>query len=341
MVCFNTSGLVLANIWSNKILFENFGNQDWKSQFSVNTWNNSFGCCTLNTIPFYNSVDAIDTNDNYLNMHVNPTVYPMISSSISSFRDDILYGSFRISAKFPRVNGSSFGFFFFYSTVQEIDIEVLMHEVIENKVRTAVQPIIRDSEGRASNSSQKLIVTNNSMADSYIEYRFDWFKDQIDYYIDGNYSHSFIVNIPFKAGKIVINHHSNGNPYWSRGPPLVDSVIKIKYIEMYFNSSIDNTCSNENINVPPYNVPKSESSTYSEPWKKYILAIIISSVIVGIFVISGIVYGISRLSSKKTQMPEPNIPMMQRNALEYNLSEPILEPRPVLQRNVIMGTRRA
>lgn len=329
MVCFNTTGLALTSIWTNKIFFDEFKDLNWLSQFRIDTWNSSIGCCTPNVVPFYNSKSTIVVNDNFLNMQVNPNVSPMLSSSISSIRDDILYGSFRISAKFPNINGTSFGFFFFNSTNQEIDIEVLMHEVYENKLRTAVQPIIRDPRGRASNLSQRLVIINGSMTNSFIEYRFDWFKDRIDYYIDSKYSHSLIVNIPFLAGKILINHHSNGNPMWSRGPPFDVSTVIINYIELYFNSSLSGECNSE-FNLRPYNSPN--GSSIPPTWRKYIIAIIVSSIIVGIFLISGIVYGVSKYKTKQNTSQEIRL-----DAVSPEMDD-ITEQNT--QRDVAIGTRR-
>lgn len=46
-----------------------------------------------------------------------------------------------------------------------------------------------------------------------------------------NYSYSDL------GGHLSINHWSNGNALWSRGPPLSPAVLTISYVKAYFNST--------------------------------------------------------------------------------------------------------
>ncbi len=280
-MCYNTTNFLgRVDTWTNRIFYDNFASDAWKNSFMIDTWNNSQFCCSDPEVsPTYNKFENIITSD-ILTMRVSPFQGERIvaySSSITSWRDDVLYGSFRMSAKMSSVEGTSFGFFFFYSVTEEIDVEVLAHEQVEGKIRISIQPIIRDNLNRASNLSQKVIDLNKPLSDDFLEYRFDWFKSRVDFFIDSTYYYSLNVNIPSHHGKIVVNHRSNGNPKWSRGPPVTISDVQIRSFDLYFNSSDSSECRS-------LNYGERTTNFVNEEWKKYMAPIIVGCLV--FFVIS-------------------------------------------------------
>jgi len=73
--------------------------------------------------------------------------------------------------------------------------------------------------------------------DKFHEYRFDWTKDRVAFYVDGTFLHEITENVPQEGGGIFFNHWSNGDPSWSAGPPTSDTVMTISYMKAYFNST--------------------------------------------------------------------------------------------------------
>lgn len=69
------------------------------------------------------------------------------------------------------------------------------------------------------------------------EYRFDWTKERVAFYVDGNFLYEITDNVPTEGGGIFLNHWSNGDPAWSAGPPDQDTVMTISYMKSYFNST--------------------------------------------------------------------------------------------------------
>lgn len=69
------------------------------------------------------------------------------------------------------------------------------------------------------------------------EYRFDWTKERVTFYVDGTFLHEITDNVPQEGGGIFFNHWSNGDPAWSAGPPAADTVMTISYLKAYFNST--------------------------------------------------------------------------------------------------------
>lgn len=303
-MCFDTvSFLGNVNTWTNRIFYDNFSENEWKKSFSIDTWNNSLFCCSNPEVsPTYNLKENV-ISDELLTLRVLPQENERIkaySSSISSYRDDILYGSFRISAKMSPIEGTSFGFFFFYSVSEEIDIEVLAHEQRQGRIRGSIQPIIRDSSNRASNLSQKVIELVKPLSEEFVEYRFDWFESRVDFFADGKYYYSLTVNTPDHNGKIILNHRTNGNPKWSKGPPNDISDVHIKYIDIYFNSSTSIECNDIN------HVENIFTGQNQDTFKKYIGSIVVSCLIVFIISVVVSINVYRKIHPKKSIIKEQN-----------------------------------
>jgi hypothetical protein len=65
----------------------------------------------------------------------------------------------------------------------------------------------------------------------------DWMPDRVTFLVDGNIVKNMTENVPTDAGRLFLNHWSNGSPGWSGGPPLADSIVTVLYVKSYFNSS--------------------------------------------------------------------------------------------------------
>lgn len=78
----------------------------------------------------------------------------------------------------------------------------------------------------------------------------DWTPDSITFFIDAQpfltlstsaTGASYVPNPPSSSpgsgGYIVLNHWSNGNAGWSRGPPAKEAIMTVSYVKAYFNSS--------------------------------------------------------------------------------------------------------
>lgn len=43
--------------------------------------------------------------------------------------------------------------------------------------------------------------------------------------------------MPSAGGHLILQHWSNGNQWWSGGPPTEDATVTVSYVKAYFNSS--------------------------------------------------------------------------------------------------------
>lgn len=162
-------------------------------------------------------------------------------SEIVTTRNDALLGSFRVGMKLSNSSGTCGAFFFFHNNSQEIDMEFLSHQF--NQSQGAVNLVLQtpesvshgyDASGTSGFEVQHLDFRPDGM---FHEYRFDWTKDRVTFYVDGEFLHEMTDNIPTEGGSIFFNHWSNGDDKWSAGPPKSDTVMTISYLKAYFNST--------------------------------------------------------------------------------------------------------
>lgn len=166
------------------------------------------------------------------------------SAEIVSQRDDILYGSFRVAMKTTGVNGTCGAFFFYRNDSQEVDLEILSVEQHNETSSWPVHLVVQDTftmpernHTRSDELVYDLAFPPGGDVANYNEYRFDWLPDRIDYYVNSWFMWSVTENIPSAPGRIHISHWSNGNPYWTHGPPKQDAVMTVSYVKAYFNST--------------------------------------------------------------------------------------------------------
>ncbi|KAJ7784485.1 concanavalin A-like lectin/glucanase domain-containing protein [Mycena metata] len=189
------------------------------------------------------------------------------SAEISTKRDDILYGSFRMQAQVPTTPGVVFGFFTYISDSQEQDIEFLSADSdFKERVYYTNQP------GQLANGDDDPKSTKNGAipgADftTFGVHRIDWLPASTTYSYAGTSDKSTPVtasstitkNVPTTPSYFVLNVWSNGDPNFSKGPPTADAFATVNYVHLYFNStslseaSFNAACSAAH-NVAPCNI---------------------------------------------------------------------------------------
>lgn len=80
-------------------------------------------------------------------------------------------------------------------------------------------------------------------ATTFHEYRLDWTPGRTAFYLNGKLQAETRTSIPSKPGPWMWNNWSNGDKFWTQGPPKSDSILKIQKIDMYYNrTSTRGTC---------------------------------------------------------------------------------------------------
>ncbi|KAF8064210.1 concanavalin A-like lectin/glucanase domain-containing protein [Lyophyllum atratum] len=157
----------------------------------------------------------------------------ILSSEIAT--DDVFkYASVRTVLKSSGVPGVVEGNFFYLNDNQETDWEILTSTTLTSTPQVPAgiwasnQALV---PGQPSTHSTVPFTFDPSQG--YHEYRIDWAADATTFYIDGVQKARLTTNVPTQAGPWIWNSWSNGDPFWSNGPPTANSITHIRSIEIY------------------------------------------------------------------------------------------------------------
>lgn len=114
---------------------------------------------------------------------------------------------------------------------REIDVELLSYQDTGSSP-TSPANFVLHADGPAGKAVSQLPF---HPSDGYHEYRFDWSPGKVSFYADGGYIKDLTEGIPTDPGSILLNHWSNGDPNWSKGPPTADVIMTVAYVKAYFN----------------------------------------------------------------------------------------------------------
>ncbi|CAO3588075.1 unnamed protein product [Absidia cylindrospora] len=197
---------------------------------------------------FSNENVKIDNNALQLHVTVNNATstqqqQSVMCGAIGTKRQDILYGSFRSQMRLSNVNGTVQAMYFF-NPDGEIDIEVL-GAVAPFQSYFAIHPGLQEPNGRASALTHDNHPLGFDPSSDFHEYRFDWYPNRADFYIDGQLAQSLTTNIPQKPGRFMFSHWTDGNAKFSKGPPTTNAIMEIKSIVAVFNTSVPAAAMNQ------------------------------------------------------------------------------------------------
>jgi len=168
-------------------------------------------------------------------------------AEIATARNDILYGSFRVSMKTTAVNGTCGAFFLYHNDSQEIDMEFLSRQ--QQREEQVLNLVLQSPASVAAGNNAALTPTFVpevlffDPTAEFHEYRFDWMPGSVDMYADGIWLHTFDANhnssdaVPDSPGALHLIHWSSGDPGWSGRLPAQDAVMEVQWVRAWFNTS--------------------------------------------------------------------------------------------------------
>jgi hypothetical protein len=231
--------------------------------------------------------DTTARNLTSLGMYCNPADENglVVGASMRTARQDIFFGSFRASMRAPRswLHGSALSMVLDHNKTERWDIDVMN---TDNSSWAWVSLLYK---GQFSDLWLGANFTNLTEAGMnpwyYTEYRVDWTRDRIDYYIGGTLQQSVTKEmngtLPSTPAPLKWQHWSLGNEYNTQGPPGQRSQANIGWARIFFNSSL--TTKDEQKTFDERCTPAAAclmndttlrgSSNYSaealKPWKQY------------------------------------------------------------------------
>ncbi|KAL8711443.1 MAG: hypothetical protein Q9220_004101 [cf. Caloplaca sp. 1 TL-2023] len=181
-----------------------------------------------------------------------PEGAPVRTAELVTSRTDMHYGSYRAAIKYTREPGTCGSMFWWKNATQEIDVELLSWQDSGSGPTSPVNFVLHASG--PSTFEQPSLPFHPS--DGYHEYRFDWSPGKVAYYADGQHILDATEGVPVDPGRILMNHWSNGDPAWTKGPPAKDAIMTVAYVKAYFNTlETQTSCNNADVEGAVCQVP--------------------------------------------------------------------------------------
>lgn len=179
-------------------------------------------------------------------------------ASVRTARRDIHHGSFRTLIKSPRSNmrGSAMSMMWKYNETEVTELSVMnsddsaeawigtfvSNEFTERHLGVNYTHLQNQTAANRNYTTLEGGLSNGSVNPwDYTEYRIDWTKDYINFYIGGNMTRQILhkknKGMPSVPSALYFKHWSTGNRFSMKGPPSRESVANIKWTRMFFNSS--------------------------------------------------------------------------------------------------------
>ena len=201
------------------------------------------------------SPDNVSVNNGILVLKLSgsqPGQLP-VCAEITSKRSDFKYGSYRASIKTTNIAGGVVGWFVYRgSPLNEIDVEFLTQDI--SYVHYTLHHI------QTSVDYKKYKLNFDASADFH-EYRFDWYPDSVQYFIDGKPTATLKNQVPDMECKIMLNHWSGNIQGWGGPAPTVDIYMYVDYV----------------LFTTEYNLPTSVIKSYSDSKNAFVPVKILQS----------------------------------------------------------------
>ncbi|KAH6629854.1 hypothetical protein C7974DRAFT_194401 [Boeremia exigua] len=188
-------------------------------------------------------------------------------AGLRTARRDIQHGSFRTLIKSPRHTsaGSAMSMMWQYNETEVSELSVMnMNDASEAWVGTFVggefttrdlginyTQLLEQPTANRNYTTLEGGLNNGSVNPwDFTEYRIDWTRDYINFYIGGNLTRQILHKdnkaMPSVPAPLYLKHWSTGNRFSMKGPPRRASVAEVGWTRMFFNSSSMNTAAREN-----------------------------------------------------------------------------------------------
>ncbi|KAJ9193764.1 CAZyme family GH16 [Paecilomyces variotii] len=163
-------------------------------------------------------------------------------ASIRTKRQDIFFGSFRSSMRAPRSwhRGSALSMLLYHNETERWNIDVMNTDNSSQAWVSMLANGVFPDIWLGKNFTDLIHAGEDPWY--YLEYRVDWTRDNISYYIDGQLQKTYTKKengtLPSTPAPLKWQHWSTGNKYSCQGPPTQRSQANIGWTRIFYNSSL-------------------------------------------------------------------------------------------------------
>ncbi|EED14778.1 hypothetical protein TSTA_042520 [Talaromyces stipitatus ATCC 10500] len=205
-------------------------------------WNNMYRMgAAVDNVQIAQDVTARNRTSLELSCHPSDKDHLVVGSSIRTSRQDIFFGSFRASLRpaRPWMQGSVISMNLEHNQTESWQVDVMN---TDNSSAAWVDMLMRGQFADIWYGINFTNLTNEGLSPwYYTEYRVDWTRDSLNYYIGDvlrtSYNTSVNSSIPATPAPLKFQHWSLGNKYTSQGPPSFTNLANVAYARLFFNSS--------------------------------------------------------------------------------------------------------
>ena len=213
-------------------------------------WNTQFRTgADVSNVLFSNSSSSTPSPKS-LELRVSPYTpdHLVVGSSVRTSRQDIQYGSFtallRSPGKYAGGGGSVLSYAVEFNSSQSISTNLQNTNV---PPKAFVSTLLNEESSDTGSTLYDSIANGNVGLGSqspwdYTEYRLQWMKDEVRYFIGGKLARSVsrskekgLLSVP---AALHLRHWSNGLATGSQGPPNQTTVANVGWVRLFFNSSL-------------------------------------------------------------------------------------------------------
>jgi beta-glucanase (GH16 family) len=214
--------ILFIGITAAETILQDFTNKKAFDAFwDISTWGDADQQYAASNVKF-DSVNGLVR----LKLNASPVGTKPVCGEITSKRTDFLYGSYRASIKFDSTPGAVVGWFVYKDVpdLHEIDVEYLTSDI--KHIHFTLHHIETDVDYRKDANAFDPTA-------AFHEYRFDWYRDKVVYFIDGTKFDSLSVKVPDAACAIMLNYWSANIDDWGGPAPTKDTYMYIDYVHYY------------------------------------------------------------------------------------------------------------
>ena len=148
-----------------------------------------------------------------------------VCAEVVSRRTDFFHGTYRASIRMTPVPGAVAGWFTYLGKpLNEIDVEFLSRE--RSLIRFTLHHIRTGVD-----HGRKMLAFDPTAG--FHEYRFDWYADRVEYFVDGEPAATLTGDVPDRPSRLLLNHWSGNIPTFGGAAPTEDAVMDVDWV--YFS----------------------------------------------------------------------------------------------------------
>lgn len=204
---------------------------------------------------FITAGDVWNLSPSWLNLNISGyTPQHLVNGAgLQTVRQDIQYGTFRVFMRSPQpyAGGSALSMMLQYNETESVELDLFNQDdsTDDAYVGTYMNDEFLNVEYETNTTLNGVNYTTLEGAGylmgpwDFWEYRLDWTKDKIDWYMLPNLtrtSNSSIHSLPSTPAPFTLKHWSNGDADGTQGPPQNDTTASVGWVRLFFNSSLTN-----------------------------------------------------------------------------------------------------